>query len=92
MVSTQAGGTPQADGSDSDLSVFSFLITTPIVGYSGGSEWILDRCVTYHVFPNRDWFSSFEELDGCFVVMDDDHPFSIKGIGTILIKMFNEIV
>jgi len=33
VVSTQVS-TSQADGSDSDSSVFSFFVTTPIVGYS----------------------------------------------------------
>ena len=32
VVSTQTS-TSQADGSDSDSSVFSFSVTTPIVGY-----------------------------------------------------------
>ena len=41
MVSTHAS-TSQAGGSDSDLSVFSFSVTTPIVSYSGDVEWILD--------------------------------------------------
>ena len=53
VVSTQAS-TSQADGSDSDSSVFSFSITTPTVGYSDNSEWILDTGATYHVCPNRD--------------------------------------
>ena len=40
VISTHAS--TQADGSDSDSSVFSFSVTTPIVGYSGDAEWILD--------------------------------------------------
>ena len=40
VVSTQAS-TSQADGSDSDSSVFSFSVTTPIIAYSGDTEWIL---------------------------------------------------
>ena len=36
MVSTHVS-TSQADGSDSDSSVFSFSVTT-IIGYSGNSE------------------------------------------------------
>ena len=47
VVSTQAS-TSQADGSDSDSSVFSFSVTT-IVGDSGDSEWMLDTRATYHV-------------------------------------------
>jgi len=32
VVNTQAGGTSQAGRSDSDSLVFSFSVTTPIVG------------------------------------------------------------
>jgi len=42
--------------------------------------------------PNRDWFSSFEKLDGYFVVMGDDRPCHMEGIGTVLIKMFDGMV
>ena len=52
-ISTQSS-ISQAGGSDSDSSVFSFSVTTPIVGYSGDTEWILDTGATYHVCPNRD--------------------------------------
>ena len=71
MVSTHAS-TSQADGSDSDSLVFSFFISSHIVGYSGDSEWILDTRATHHVCPNRNWFSSFEKQYGCSVIMGDD--------------------
>ena len=89
-VSTHTS-TSQADGSDSDSLVFSFSNTT-IVGFSDNSEWILDTGATYHLCPNRDWFSGFEKLDGCFTVMGDDHPCNVEGIDTVRIKMFNGIV
>jgi len=54
VVSTQAGGTSQIGGLDSDSSVFLLSVTTLTVGYSGDSEWILDTSATYHVCPNRD--------------------------------------
>jgi len=88
VVSTQAGGTSQANGSDLYLSIFSLSVTTPIVCYSGDSEWILDTGATYHRCPNRNWFSSFEKLDGCFVVMDNDRPCNMEGIDTLLVKIF----
>jgi len=53
VISTQAG-TSQAGGSDSDSSVFSFSVTTPIIGYSGDSEWMIDTRATYHICPNMD--------------------------------------
>ena len=37
VVSTHSSNS-QAGGSDSDLSVFSFSVSTPIVGYSGENE------------------------------------------------------
>ena len=42
--------------------------------------------------PNRDWFSSFEKLDGCSLVMGDDHPCNMEGIGIIQIKMFDGMI
>jgi len=88
VVSTHAS-TSQA-GSDS--SVFSFSITTPIVGYSGDDEWILDIGATYHVCPNMNLFSSFEKLDGCSVIMGDDRLCNMEGIGIIQIKMFDGMI
>jgi len=86
------GGTSQTGRSDLDSSVFSFSITIPNIGYSGDSEWILDMDGTYHVCPNRDWFSSFEKLDGCSVVMGVDHPCNMKGICIVLITMFDGMI
>ena len=91
LAHTQAG-TSQAGGSDSDSSLFSFSITTPIIGYSGDSEWVFDTSTTYHVCPYKDWFSNFEKLDGCFAVMGDDHLCKVEGIGTIRVKMFDGMV
>jgi len=53
VVSTYAS-TSQVGGSDSDSSIFSFSVITPIVGYSGDSGWMLDTGATYHVCPNMD--------------------------------------
>ena len=74
MESNTEANFTQADGSDEDSSVFFLSVTTPTVDYSDNAEWILDSGATYHVCPNRAWFSSFEKLDGCYTVMGDDHP------------------
>ena len=50
---------------------------------------MIDTGAAYHVCPNSDWFSSFEKLDGCSVVMGDDHPCHMEGICTILVKMWD---
>jgi len=89
---SQSCSTSQAGRSDSDSSVFSFSVTTPTIYYSDKFEWLLDTGATYHVCPNRNWFSSFEKLDGCSIIMGDDHLCNMKGIGTIYIKMFDGMV
>ena len=39
--------------------------------------------------PNKDYFSNFEKLDGCFADMGDDHPCNVKGIDKVRIKIFD---
>ena len=41
---------------------------------------------------NRDWFFSFEKLDGCSVIMGDDRPCNMEGIGKTQIMMFDRMV
>jgi len=52
----------------------------------------LDTRATYHVCPNRDWFSSFEKLNGCSVIMGDDRPCNMEGIEIIQVKMFDGMI
>ena len=50
-------------------------------------KWILDSGCSYHMCPNRHWFSSFEELDGGVVLMGNNNACQTKGIGTVRLKM-----
>jgi len=52
---------------------------------------MIDTGATYHMCPNRDWFSSFKKLDGCSVVMGDDRLCHMEGIGIVLVKVFDGI-
>ena len=76
---------------DSNSTIFSFSVTTNI-DYSDDSEWILDIGATYYVCPNRDWFSNFEKVDGCSVVLGDNSPCNMEVIRTVHIKMFDKMV
>ena len=42
--------------------------------------------------PEQGLISSFEKLDGCFAIMNDEHPCNVEGIVTIRIKIFDGIV
>ena len=92
MINTQSRSTSQVSGLDSDSPIFSFSVTTPTIGCSGDSEWMLNTGAIYHVCPNMNWFSSFRKLDGCSVVMGVDHPFNMEGICMVYIKMFDGVV
>lgn len=39
--------------------------------------------------PNREWFSSFKELDDGVVLMGNDNACKTKGIGKICLTMYN---
>ena len=53
---------------------------------------MLDAEATYHMCSNRDWFSTFEKLDDCSVIMGDDRPCYMEGICTVFIKIFDGMV
>ncbi|CAL9002404.1 unnamed protein product [Prunus brigantina] len=48
---------------------------------------MLDSGCTYHMCPIREWFSSFEELDGGVVLMGNNNACKTQGIGKICLKM-----
>ena len=91
VLNTQSGSTSQAGGLNADPMVFSFSVTTTI-GYSGDSEWMLDIRATNYACSSKDWLSSFEKPDECSIVMSDDHLYNMKGVDTVHIKMFDEMV
>ncbi|KAK5773311.1 hypothetical protein PVK06_049617 [Gossypium arboreum] len=49
-------------------------------------EWILDSGCTYHMCPNKDWFSSPKELEGGIVLMGNDSACKTMGVGTVQFK------
>lgn len=69
------------DGDNGEGSAF----TVSSLGHS--DEWILDFGCSYHMCPNKQWFSSFREFDGGVVLMGNDQDCRTKGIGTIRLKM-----
>ena len=54
-------------------------------------EWILDSGCTFHMTPNKAWFEEFKQEDGGVVLLGNDKPCRVKGIGTVRIKMHNEV-
>lgn len=56
------------------------------------AKWILDYGASDHMFPNRKWFTTYHSLDGGTLLMRNDHACKMVGLGTIRIKMHDEVV
>ncbi|KAG8479822.1 hypothetical protein CXB51_029312 [Gossypium anomalum] len=67
------------DTSDSELSLVES-------SSFHSDEWILDSGCTYHMSPNREWFSDLVELNGGVVYMGNDNACKTVGIGSIQLK------
>ena len=55
-------------------------------------EWVLDSGCTYHMCPNKEWFSSFKELEGGVVFMGNDSACKTAGIGTIKLRNHDRVI
>ncbi|KAG8481032.1 hypothetical protein CXB51_025772 [Gossypium anomalum] len=55
-------------------------------------EWILDLGCTFHMSPNRDWFTTYETVSEGVVLMGNNASCKITGVGTIKVKMFDGVV
>jgi len=42
-----------------------------------------------HIYPRRELFANFEELDVCLMSMRDDHTCRLVGKGTVHIRMYD---
>ncbi|KAK5819897.1 hypothetical protein PVK06_024931 [Gossypium arboreum] len=54
-------------------------------------EWILDSGCTFHMSPNRDWFTTYETVSEGVVLMGNNASCKIAGVGTIKVKMFDGV-
>ncbi|KAG8474900.1 hypothetical protein CXB51_031553 [Gossypium anomalum] len=60
--------------------------------YSDGEEWILDSGCTFHISPNRDWFTTYETVSEGVILMGNNASCKITGVGTIKVKMSDGVV
>ena len=54
-----------------------------IIVTNSSDEWILDSKYSYHKSPNRDWFSTYQLMDGRKVLMVNNIACKVVGIETI---------
>ncbi|KAG8472618.1 hypothetical protein CXB51_034307 [Gossypium anomalum] len=56
------------------------------------SEWILDSGCSFHMCPNREWFSTYNSVEGGVVRMGNDSSSKVIGIGIVKIKMHDGMI
>ncbi|KAG8503733.1 hypothetical protein CXB51_001751 [Gossypium anomalum] len=70
----------------------SELLVTSVNDSKVNEEWILDSGCTFHMSPNRDWFTTYETVSEGVVFMGNTASCKIAGVGTIKVKMFDRVV
>ncbi|KAG8477620.1 hypothetical protein CXB51_030679 [Gossypium anomalum] len=75
-------GANLADENDDD-----FLLVSTSDNSKLTSEWILDLGCSFHMCPNREWFSTYSSVEGGVVRMENDSSSKVIGIGTVKIRI-----
>ena len=52
-------------------------------------EWILDSTCSYHIFPSRNSFTSFDDTSSGTILIGNDHACEKKGVGVVKLKLHN---
>ncbi|KAG8497140.1 hypothetical protein CXB51_008403 [Gossypium anomalum] len=74
------------DYSDGELLVVS------VNNSKVSEEWILDSGCTFHMSPDRDWFTTYETVSEGVTLMGNNASCKIAGVGTIKVKMLDGVV
>ncbi|KAG8472907.1 hypothetical protein CXB51_034792 [Gossypium anomalum] len=72
---------------EADENGDDFLLVSTSDNSKHTSEWILDSGCSFHMCPNREWFSTYNSVEGGVVRMGNDSSSKVNGIGTVKIKM-----
>jgi hypothetical protein len=55
-------------------------------------KWVFDAACTSHMFPKRDWFTTYKSINGGSVFMGNNVACKIVGIGAVRIRMHDRTV
>ena len=61
-------------------------------GYKGDKEWIVDWGCSFHMTPHKEFFSTYEKVDGGSVTLGNDVICKIMGIGSVAMKMHDGVI
>jgi len=67
--------------------------TLPISNVSHNYEnWLLDSTAFHHKSPHKNWFTTYEAMNGSFVFMGNNVSCQIVGMGNVKIKMYDDTI
>ena len=69
-----------------DGDVFIVALATHV----GENAWLIDSGASFHMTPNRNWFSKHKFFDGGKVYLGDNLVLDIVGRGSIHVKFFDD--
>ena len=49
-------------------------------------DWVLDSGCSFHMSPRRDWFDTYESCNGGNVIVGNNAPCKVTGIGSIRLR------
>lgn len=58
-----------------------------ITDKDSADEWILDSGCMFHMTPNRHFFTEISEFEGGKVIMGNNQHCTVRGIGTVKLKL-----
>ncbi|KAG8499626.1 hypothetical protein CXB51_006086 [Gossypium anomalum] len=93
-AANQKGKQPENSGEANVVEDYSDgeLLVTSVNDSKVSEEWILDSGCTFHMSPNRGWFTTYETVSEGVVLMGNNASCKIAGVGTIKVKMFDGVV
>ncbi|KAG8496964.1 hypothetical protein CXB51_008194 [Gossypium anomalum] len=93
-AANQKGKQPENSGEADVVEDYSDgeLLVASVNDSKVSEEWILDSGCTFHMSPNRDWFTTYETVSEGVVLMGNNASCKIAGVGKIKVKMFDGVV
>jgi len=70
----------------------SLVLATDSHQQRHSEQWILDSGCSFHMCPHKEWLDDYEEKAGGNVLMGNDAPCKTIGIGSVKIKMHDDVV
>ena len=66
-----------------------YVFTIALATHVGENAWLIDLGASFHMNPNRNWFSMYDKFDGGKVYLGDNSVLDIVGRGSIRVNFFD---